>query len=128
MSSIQDWIWAVAWEACLIKLGTTNDSPFWVENDLPSKQTQPSGDLKQNLEYDLEEQIENFVSTDGTPIESITTPFDHSPVVQEGHNVSGHGQKEASGGPNAEGVAEGNTVNPTEQIAPHVTQDLTLEQ
>ncbi|KAF7145881.1 hypothetical protein RHSIM_Rhsim04G0139000 [Rhododendron simsii] len=60
--------------------------------------------------------------------ESITTPFDHSPVVQEGHNVSGHGQKEASGGPNAEGVAEGNTVNPTEQIAPHVTQDLTLEQ
>ncbi|KAE9463026.1 hypothetical protein C3L33_05066, partial [Rhododendron williamsianum] len=86
------------------------------------------GDLEQNLEYDLEEQIENFASTDGTPTESITTPSEHSLVVQEGHNVTVHGQKEASGGPNVDGVAEGNTANPAEQIAPPVTQDLTLEQ
>lgn len=112
----------------MIKSGTADDSPFWVENDLPSKQAQPSGDLEQNLEYDLEEQIENFARTDGTPTESITTPSEHSPVVQEGHNVTVHGQKEASGGPNVDGVAEGNTANPAEQIAPPVTQDLTLKQ
>lgn len=36
MLSIQDQILVTAWEACLTKAGVADDSPLWVENDLPS--------------------------------------------------------------------------------------------
>lgn len=77
MLSIQDQIWATAREACLVKAGVADDSPLWVENDLPSTQAHPSKDSVAHPKDDLEMQVENYANADGTHTD---TSLESSPV------------------------------------------------
>lgn len=103
MPTIQDQIWGASWEACLTKIGVADDSPFWVENDLPSSRLQPSHNSEEHPEEDVEQQIEEFADADeDTQMETRDVPIDHSPVqeaMNETINLKGNA---ADGGLNTE--------------------------
>ncbi|XP_058181883.1 uncharacterized protein LOC131300182 [Rhododendron vialii] len=64
MPAIQDQIWASCWEACLTKVGVAEDSPLWVENDLPSRQAAAPLEHDGSPIDDVDQQIDDFADAD----------------------------------------------------------------
>ncbi|XP_058226149.1 uncharacterized protein LOC131334870 [Rhododendron vialii] len=78
MPIIQDEIWAACWEACLTKVGVAEDSPLWVENDLPSRRvTAPTDDVDQQIDdfedVDEEIQVESQNDVEQSSVREVTT-------------------------------------------------------
>lgn len=99
MPAIQDQIWAACQEACLTKVGVSEDSPFWVENDLPSSRLPNTQDLVGQHEDDVEHQIDDFAdagedtlagSKDAHPEQSPIQETANEPINLE-ENIAGGG-------------------------------------
>ncbi|XP_058222995.1 uncharacterized protein LOC131332716 [Rhododendron vialii] len=69
---------STCWESCLTKVGVAEDSPLWVENDLPSRQvTAPPDDVDQQIDdfadVDEEIQVESQDDVDHSSVPDVTT-------------------------------------------------------
>jgi hypothetical protein len=106
MPSIQDQIWVASWEACLTKIGAPDNSPLWVENDLPSGRVEANQEREENPD-DVDQIIDDFTDAGG----------EDQLVVQDvqGEHLSGEVVVEQTADENIQG--EHSAVNLEEQSA-----------
>lgn len=107
MPASQDQLWAACWEACLTKVGVAEDSPLWVENDLPSNRPLSPHEPEEHPEEDVEQQIDEFAEADeNIPPESQDAPIDRSPAQETTNETINLEENVASGGSSTEANAK----------------------